>query len=141
MLEPAILVEADIGGGVAEIAAAFLAMDDLASRKPGATEHGGGVVDLAFRERHADGAGGHRSLVDIDMRLHIDLDAEPGGLIDQEARRSDPALAEMEVVADRDTADAEPLDQIMVNKILRRGSGPGLVEGHDDGAGKPGSGQ
>src|SRR5713101_10031093 len=75
------------------------------------------------------------------MGLDIDLDTEPGGLADQQAGRADPALAEMKVVADRDAADPEPLDQVMVNEILRRGPGPGLVEGHDDGAGEPGSGQ
>jgi hypothetical protein len=47
----------------------------------------------------------------------------------------------MKVIADRDAADPEPLDQVMVNEILRRGSGPGLVEGHDDGAREPGSRQ
>ncbi len=107
----------------------------------GPAQHGGGVVDLAFGQRHPDRAGGHRPLLDVDMGLHIDLDAEPGRFADQEARRADPALAEMEVVADRDTADAEPPDQIMVNEILRRGAGPGLVEGHHHGAGEPGSGQ
>src|SRR5882724_11860702 len=75
------------------------------------------------------------------MSLHIDLDAEPGRFADQEARRPDPALAEMKVVADRDAAYSEPLDQFMVNKILRRGPGPTLVEGHHDGARKPGPGQ
>ena len=47
----------------------------------------------------------------------------------------------MKVVADRDAADPEPLDQIMVNEILRRGPGAGLVERHDHGAGEPGPGQ
>ena len=75
------------------------------------------------------------------MRLHIDLDAEARRLADQQARRADPALAEMKVVADRDAADAEPPDQIMVNEILRGGAGAGLVEGHDHGAGEAGPGQ
>ena len=141
MLEPAILVEPDIGGGIAEIAAALLAMDHLAGNEPGTAEHRGGVLDLALRERHPDRAGGDRPLVDIDMGLHVDLDAEPGRFADQQARRADPALAEMKVVADRDAADAEPFDQVMVNEILRRGPGAGLVEGHHHGAGKPGPGQ
>ena len=75
------------------------------------------------------------------MRLHVDLDAEPGRLADQETRRADPALAEMKVIADRDAADSEPLDQIMVNEILRRRPGAGLVEGHHHGAGEAGSSQ
>ena len=134
MLEPAILVEAEIGGGIAEVAAAFLAMDHLAGNEPGAAEHRGGVFDLPLRQRHPDRAGRDRPLRDIDMRLHVDLDAKPGRLADQKARRSDPALAEMKVVADRDAADFEPPDQIMVNEILRRGPGAGLVEGHHHGA-------
>jgi len=116
-------------------------MDHLAGDEPRAAEHRGGVLDLALRERHAYRAGGHRPFLDVDVGLHIDLDAEPGCFTDQEARRADPALAEMKVVADRDAADPKPLDQVMVNEILRRGPGPGLVEGHDDGAREPGSSQ
>ena len=75
------------------------------------------------------------------MGLDVDLDAEPRRFADQQARRADPALAEMKVVADRDAADAEPFDQVMVNEILRRGSGARLVEGHHHGAVEPGAGQ
>src|SRR5215213_124836 len=75
------------------------------------------------------------------MGLDVDLDAEPWPLADQQARRADAALAEMKVVADRDATDAEALDQIMVNEILRRGSGAGLVEGHHHGTIQPGPGQ
>ena len=64
-----------------------------------------------------------------------------GALADQQARRAGTALAEMKVVADRDAADAEPRDQIMVNEILRRGPGATLVEGHDHSAVEPGPGQ
>ena len=116
-------------------------MDDLAGDEPGPAQHGGGVVDLALRQRHADRAGGNRPLVDVDMGLDVDLDAEPRRLADQQARRADAALAEMKVVADGNPADAQPLDQVMVNEILRRGAGAGLVEGHDHGAGQPRRGQ
>ena len=141
VLEAAIPVEFHVGGGIAEVAAAFFAVDHFAGDEPRAVEHRRRILDLPFRQRHADRAGGDRALLDVDMRLHVDLDAEAGGLADQQARRADPALAEMKVVADRNTADAEPLDQIMVNEILRRGAGSRLVEGHDHGAGEPGSGQ
>ena len=116
-------------------------MDHLAGHEPGASQHRGRVIDLALRERHADRAGGDRPLRDVDMGLHVDLDAEPGRFADEETWRADPSLAEMKVIADSDTADPEPLDQIMVNEILRRGPCPGFVEGHHDGAGEPGSGQ
>ncbi len=96
---------------------------------------------LPLGECDPDRTGGDRPLVDIDMRLHVDLDAQPGGLVDQEAGRADASFAEMEVVADRNPADAEALDQVMVNEVLRTGAGAGLVEGHDHGAGKPGPGQ
>ena len=76
-------------------------MDDLAGDEPGRAQHGGGLVDKPLGERDPDGAGGDRPLVDVDMRLHIDLDAEPGSLTYQKAGRSDPALAEMKVVTDR----------------------------------------
>src|SRR5205085_2240472 len=114
VLQLAVLVEADIDGGKAEVAAALLAMDHRAGDEPGPAQHGGGIGNLPLGQRHADGGGGDRPLVDIDMRLNVDLDAEPGGLGHQKARRADPALAEMEVVADGNAADAEPLDQVMV---------------------------
>src|SRR5258708_14476813 len=91
VLEAAIPVEFDVGGGIAEVAAAFRAVDHLAGHEPRAAEHGGGVGDLPFGQRHADRAGGYRALLDIDMRLHVDLDAEARGLADQKARRADPA--------------------------------------------------
>ncbi len=141
MLEAAILVEADIGGGIAELTAALLAMDHLAGHEPGTAEHGGGVLDLPFRQGHADRAGGDRPLRDIDMGLNVDLDAEPRRLIDEQAWRADPPLAEMEVVTDRNPADAQSSDQVMVNEILRTGFRPSLVEGHHDGARQPRAGQ
>ena len=64
-----------------------------------------------------------------------------GCFVDQQAGRADPALAEMKVVADRDAADFEPFDEIVVNEILRRGPGTAPVESHHHGAGEPGSGQ
>src|ERR1700745_3291565 len=75
------------------------------------------------------------------MRLRVAPEAEPRRLVDKQARRADAALAEMEVVADRDSGDSEPPDQIMVNEVLCRGAGARLVEGHDHGAGKPSAGQ
>ena len=108
----------------------------VAGDEPGPAQHAGGVGNLALGERHADGSGRDRPLVDIDMGLHVDLDAELGRLGNQEARRADAALAEMEVVADRNAADAEPPDEVMVNKILRRGAGADLVESHHHGARK-----
>src|SRR5450631_1650794 len=49
VLEPAILVEPDIGGGIAEIAAAFLAMDHGSGHEPGAAEHPARLLDLSLR--------------------------------------------------------------------------------------------
>ena len=75
------------------------------------------------------------------MGLDVDLDPESRRLADQQARRADATFAEMKIVADRDPADSEPLDELMVNEILRRGPGARLVEGHHHGAGKPRPGQ
>src|SRR5882757_845148 len=47
----------------------------------------------------------------------------------------------MEVVADRNSADAEPPDQVMVNEVLRAGPGAVLVERHHHGTVEPGPGQ
>jgi hypothetical protein len=75
------------------------------------------------------------------MSLHVDLDSKARGFGDQQARRADPALAEMKIIANGDTADAKPLDEIVVNEVLSCRAGPVLVESHDHGAVKPGPGQ
>jgi len=75
------------------------------------------------------------------MRLHVHLDAKARRFRHQEARRADPALAEMKIVANGNAADPEPFDKIMVNEILRRGLGAVLVECHHHGAGESGSSQ
>src|SRR5579859_4540057 len=75
------------------------------------------------------------------MRLHVDLDAEPRPFSDQQARRADAALAEMEIVADRDPGNPEALDQVMLNEILCRRPGPPLVERHDHRAREPRAGE
>jgi hypothetical protein len=54
------------------------------------------------------------------MGLDVDLDSELRPSVTRR-RASGPALAEMEVIADGDPADAEPRDQVMVTKVLRRG--------------------
>src|SRR5581483_9483796 len=84
--ETAIPVEPDIGGGVAEIAAALVAMDDLAANEPRPPQHGCRLVDLSFGECHADGTGGNRPIIDIDMRLHVHFDAKRWRLSDQKRR-------------------------------------------------------
>src|SRR5581483_4458618 len=109
-------------------------MNDLAGHKPWATQHRGRLLDLSLGERHADGAGRDRPFVDVDMRLDIDFDAEPRRQFDQKGGRADATLAEMEVVADRNSAYSEPVDQIVVNKFLCRCLGAPLVKGHHYGA-------
>src|SRR4029078_2444628 len=130
MLEAAISVEPDIGGGIAEVAAAFFAVDHAAADEPWAAQHRGGFLDLALRKRHANRAGGDRPLLDIHMRLYIDFDSQPRRLGDKQARRANPALAEMKIVADRDAADAKPPDEIVMNEILSGRAGPPFVERH-----------
>jgi len=65
--------------------------------------------------------------------LHINLGCRAGVLPDQKARRADPALAEMKVVADPMPLIPRPLDQVMVNEILRS-PGRALSKVHNDGA-------
>src|SRR5262249_1385496 len=119
VFETALAIEADIGRGKAEIAAALVAVDHLAGHEPGAAEHCGGLTDLPLSQRHPDRAGGNRPFLDIDMGLHVDFDAGPGRFGNQKAGRVDPALAEVKVVADSDPRYAEAADQVMVNEILR----------------------
>ncbi len=96
---------------------------------------------MAFGQRHADRAGGDRTIQNIDMRLDVDFDTEPRRFARQQRRRSAAALAEMKIVTDGDAADSEPGDEIVVNEILSGGAGARAVEGHHHRAVETGAGE
>ena len=57
MPEPAGRIEPQIGGGIAELAPALVAVHDFAGNEPRKAEHLGGVGDVAVGQRGADRAG------------------------------------------------------------------------------------
>ena len=63
------------------------------------------------------------------MRLDVDFDAKPRRFRNQQTRRSDAPFAEVKIVANCDAADAEPLDQVTVNKVLRASVVPEVGQG------------
>ena len=138
VLEPAILVEPDIGGRIAEIATAFLAIDHGAGHEPRA------AAASWWRRRSAPppAPSGSRWRTPAAHRYRYGPGRRPrcrsrGASLTSKLGEPHAPLAEMKIVADRDPY-TEPPDQVMVNEILRGGPrAPARVEGHHHGAGKP----
>ena len=57
MAQPAGRVEPKVGGRIAELAAALVAVHDLAADEPGIAKRAGRLLDVAGRECRADRAG------------------------------------------------------------------------------------
>jgi len=68
VLEAARGIELEVGGGKAEFAAALGAVDDLDGDEPRRAQEFGRFHHLALAQRHADGAGGHRSALVLERR-------------------------------------------------------------------------
>ena len=76
--EPAIGRQANVGGRVAEVAAAPLAVDDRADDEPAVAEEAVGAGDVALAQCLADVGRGEQRPVGIADRLHhLDREAQP----------------------------------------------------------------
>src|SRR5439155_631639 len=71
------LPERRIGGRIAKLAAALVAMHDFAADEPGIAERAGRVLDVATCERRADRAGGDALAVARDRRHDVDREVVP----------------------------------------------------------------
>ena len=78
----------------------------------------------------------------VEQRRHdIDRKAVPRARAPQKSGVPPPLLAEMEIEADRDAADAEPVDQDLARRIPRPRAGERRVEGQHHRAVEPGRGE
>ena len=131
--QAAVARQVHVGGGIAELAAALLAMDDDAAHEPGPAEQRGGARDVATPERLAHQRRGDRLLPDGEGRHHDHGHALGRAMGLQHFGRTRPALAEMEVVAADEARGAEPAEQQVVDEIARVDGGDVAVEGQHEG--------
>ena len=73
----------------------------------------------------------------LDLFDDFDVKSVARARADEEVGRARTRLAEMEIPADHDRADAEALDQHLFDEFLRRQSGQGGVEGQEHRAVEP----
>ena len=130
--------ERDVGGGIAQRAASFVAMfDDAFDReRPGQQARGG--LAIARFERLADPGGGDRLALLGDRRDRVDRQAV--GLAEQLQHLdiAAAALAEGEILAGHYACRADPADQIIGDEIGRGDLGelgPEMEDEHRIGAG------
>ena len=107
--------------------------DDGAGDAPSRAEQTRGAFDVALRQPQADGARGEHLAVLGDGLNDGDAEAEPLRRRAHGSGRAGAPLAEEEVVADDDVADAEPLDEHVGDEVVGRQAGERRVEGEHDG--------
>ena len=81
-------IEPQVGGRIAELAAALVAVHHLAGHEPGRAEQLAGLDHLAGGERGADRAGRDRPSFVLERRHDIDREAMRRALLPQEVRRA-----------------------------------------------------
>ena len=135
--------DVDVGRGEPELGAPpAVAVDDHAPDLVGPAEQ-------AAAPRTSPSASSPRMRVEetaspgrvrLESQAH-DLESVACAHLGQQRHVAFAAVAEMEVLPHHHQPGAEGLDQDLDDEVLGRLVGPGLVEGHDDGAVEPGGGE
>jgi hypothetical protein len=141
VLEAASGVETQIGGGIAELAPALVAVHDLGADEPGIAEKLVGLRHPAGGERRADRAGAHRPSRVFEPRHDVDRKAALCALRREVIGRPRAIEAEMKIKADGDAGDRKAADQNARNEVLRGKACERGVEAQHDRAAEPGRGQ
>ena len=119
----------DVRRRVAELAAALVAVRDLAGERERLAEQVPGVLDRAAQHEPADVARRDDLAVDLEQLDDPRLEAPVGA---QQLGVALRLVAEAEVLADRDVRRAERADEHVVDELLRAARGELAVERDDD---------
>src|SRR3954469_2747646 len=119
----------EVGGWEAQLAPALVAVDDLAAHGERVAQQLARVFDRAAEHEPADVARRDDLTVDLEQRLDVDLEAPVGGQHLGVALRP---VAEAEVLPHRDALRPEPLDEHVVEEVLRAALAELAVERDDD---------
>src|SRR5690606_13591462 len=113
------VVELQVGGREAELAAAPVAAHDGAADAVRPPEALGGGQDVAFRDRAADARRADRRAARLHRPDDLDIEAEPLAGRPQRRDVALPALPEPVVVADHEVAQAEAADEDLLDEPIR----------------------
>ena len=116
-------------------------MNHRRADEPGIAEQLVGLCHLARGQCGPDRPGSDRPTVVLEARHDVDLKPAHRALRHQIIGRARPVQAEVEVVADRDTGDREPLGEDPRHEIVCGKSRQGRVEVQHDGPAQAGRGQ
>ena len=105
-------------------------MDDLAAHLKGGAEETCGLLDLAGEHEPADVAGGDDLAVDLQQRRPRVCEKRSSSASIRGIALG--AVAEAEVLADRDVRGAERADEHLVDELPRAALGEVGVEGNHD---------
>src|SRR5579872_6503233 len=120
----------DVGRRVAQLAAAAVARNNGAAQAKGGAEEAAGHIDLAGEDEPPDMARGDHLAVDLDQVDDASLEAAVRG---QEVRVAAGAVAEAEVLADRDVGGAQLANEDVVDEGLGALMREALIErDHDE---------
>ena len=111
VLQAATGVEPQIGGGVAELPPALVAMDHLGADEPGIAEKLIRLADLTGGKRRADRAGANRPSLVFEPRHDIDRESELRTLRREIFGRTRAIETEMKIEPDGDAGDGKPPHQ------------------------------
>ena len=81
--QAAVGIEPQVGGGIAELASALVAVHDLAADEPGIAEQIVRLADVALGERRTNGPRAHGAPVVLERGHDVDGEAAPGAGRDQ----------------------------------------------------------
>ena len=132
----AVVLDADVGGGEAELASKLLALHDPPVDDVGAAEQLGGAFELARSQRLAHRRAGNAFAEHGDAGHGFDRESlravlRPSRL--QTCEVALPACAEAEIVADHEVFDAQAVDQYAGDEVFRGEPGQAGVEVADTG--------
>ena len=138
MLETAVWVESHIGGGIAELPAALVAVDHIPADEPGVAEERVGFRNATGGERRADRPGAHRPSRVLEPRHDVDRKAELCPLRRKIIGGARAIEAKMKIEADRDAGDDETGEENAGNEVVRGEARERRVEAQYDRPAEPG---
>ena len=122
------MLDAQVGGGEAELAAEFLAVRDLAIDDVGATEQAGGVFHVADGQGAPYAGAGNPLAIEGNAAHGLDGKAETARCLLQESVVTATTAPEAEVVTDDQVLDPAALNQHLFDKLIGRQGSKARIE-------------
>ena len=127
------VLDADVGGGKAQLPCEFVAVDDATVNRIGAAEQASGTFHFAGGQRRANSRTGGAFAIKQDAFHRFDLKAVAFSGRLQQGEIAAAVGTEMKVVANDQVFDAQAFDENVFDEFIGRKCGQLLVEMADAG--------